>query len=188
MQGRLPHPNPSQTSPRKTPAQCQWGLHPLRKSRDGSRLRPAIPMCSTAAPPRRLLLPLLVPTAGSARLGSGEGCHPSPGTGSQPCRGAAPPASTWEDERSPHPCVPTHRLSSLPCRTPASKARPARPGAGTSLGGERCAELDCAGPAAGGCCGGSASLFSAPLLEAPDGAHVPEGCRGSCGCGVGERE
>lgn len=72
----------------KPPAQYQRGLHLLRVSRDGSRLRPAGPRCSTA------------PATAS---------HPPPrfGTGSQP-------GQHLEGQSCPRPCVSAARLSSLP--------------------------------------------------------------------------
>lgn len=149
MRDRVPRPSPSETSPRLPPAQCQRELHLLRKSRDGSRLRPAGPRCSTADPPRRLQPPSAGPGRGERQARLRGRLPPPPGTGSgaasQPCRGAAGPASTWDDEGFPLPCAPTPHLSSLFCLTPAGTARPALPGADTSLGGGRCAELSRAG-------------------------------------------
>lgn len=50
------------------------------------------------------------------------------GFGSQPCREAARPTSTWEDEAFPHPCMPTLRslLIALPHAGRHSTARPPR--------------------------------------------------------------
>lgn len=123
----------------KPPAQCQRELRLLRVSRDGSRLRPAGPKCSTAASPLRLLHPTTP---------SGFG------TESQPCQ------RLEGRELSPSLRARTPPLlSALP-----GSARPARPGADTSLGDRRCAETGRAG--AGGC--GRCRMLR--LLSSPTGS------------------
>lgn len=98
--GRMESPPPEPLG--KPLAQCQRGLHLLGVSRDGSRLRPAGPRCSTAASPLRLLLPTPRPAPGHSR------------------------ASTWRDEGCPCLCVPAPRLSSLPFPARLGTARPPR--------------------------------------------------------------
>lgn len=102
----------------RPPAQCQRGLHLLRVSRDGSRLRPTGRGCSTAAAPLRLL-------------------HPTPRPA--PARGHSR-ASTWRDDSCPRLWAPAPRLSSVPF--------PARLGTDTSLGDRRGAEPGRAGAGA----------------------------------------
>lgn len=147
MHCRLPQLNPSETSPRNPPARCQKGLHLLRRSRDGSRLRAAGDRCSTTASLRRLLPP----------SGLGEGCarlrgrlpppHLAPAAvlgHSRVVRVRGPPAR-GRTRPFPTPACPHSAVSSLPFRRPVATAQLARPGADTSFGGGRCAELCRAG-------------------------------------------
>ncbi|XP_039946956.1 uncharacterized protein LOC120765829 [Hirundo rustica] len=97
----------------------------------------------------------------SSSAASAAASHPPPGFGtrSQPCQ------HLEGRELSPSLCARTPPLlSALP-----GSARPARPGADTSLGDRRCAATGRAGAGAG-CCG------SSPLPRAAAGARVPGGC------------
>lgn len=159
--------------------QSRWrdGKSPTRTPRKAPS-----PMPARAAPPRGEPGRFKVETGRtqvqhSSLAAPAAASHPPPGTGSQPCqhlegRGLSLPLCA----RTPP------LLSALPGSVRHGPPAPA-PIPRWATG----AVLRRAGPgqvaaAGGGGCG------SSPLPRAPAGARVPEGCRGSCGCGLGEKE
>lgn len=106
---------------RAAPPQEEPGRLKVESSRQQVRHNRLAAQAAASLRPRRAM-----------RSARGQAATPTPGTGcgfgSQPCRGAARPTSTWEDEAFPHPCMPTRRLLliALPHAGRHSTARPPR--------------------------------------------------------------